>query len=75
MNSESKHDRFRRVAEARTRKVLKMLALLGNCSRPTTYEFTQSEVEAIFNAIEMEVARIKELYDDPHKMNQRFTLR
>lgn len=29
---ESKPDRFRRVAEARVNKIIKMVRLLGNCS-------------------------------------------
>lgn len=30
--NESKTDRFRRVAEARVNKIIKMIRLLGNCS-------------------------------------------
>ena len=72
--ADDSHDRFRRVAQARIRKVLKMLALLGNCSHPGTYEYTQSEVDEIFAAIETEVVHIRELYDDPHRKIQRFSL-
>ena len=35
---ESKIDRFRRVAEARVNKIIKMIRLLGNCSETGVYE-------------------------------------
>ncbi len=74
MTGESKHDRFRRVAQARTRKTLAMLALLGNCSRTNTYAYTDDEVQQIFDAIDVEIARIKELYRHSNEPVKRFTL-
>ena len=35
--SESKRDRFVRLAEARTNKIIDMLQLLGNCANTNTY--------------------------------------
>lgn len=35
---ESKIDRFRRVAEARVNKIIKMIRLLGNCSGTSVYQ-------------------------------------
>ena len=48
---ESKHDKFVRLAEARTNKIIDTLQLLGNCSNTSVYEYTQDEVEEIFQAI------------------------
>lgn len=48
---ESKHQRFVRLAEARTNKIIATLRLLGNCSSPATYEYSQSDVNKIFRAI------------------------
>ena len=45
---ESKHDKFVRLAEARTNKIIDTLQLLGNCSNTSVYEYTQDEVEEIF---------------------------
>lgn len=36
---ESKADRFRRVADARVNKIIKMIRLLGNCSGTGVYEY------------------------------------
>ena len=41
---EPKADRFRRVAEARANKIIKMTRLLGNCSGTGVYEYTDAQV-------------------------------
>jgi hypothetical protein len=39
-SSESKRERFVRLAEACTNKIIDMLQLLGNCSNSSAYEYT-----------------------------------
>lgn len=39
---ESKIDRFRRVAEARVNKIIKMIRLLGNCSGTSVYTHSRA---------------------------------
>ena len=38
-----KRERFKKVAEQRTNKVLKMIELLGNCANTNNYEYTEEE--------------------------------
>ena len=45
---ESKSDRFVRIAEARTNKIINMIQLLGNCSNKGTYDYTKEDVRKIF---------------------------
>lgn len=52
MATESKRDRFKRLAEKRTTDVLERLRILGNCSNRGQYEYTQEDIQKIFNAIE-----------------------
>ena len=59
---ESKHDKFVRLAEARTNKIIDTLQLLGNCSNTSAYEYTQDEVEEIFQAIEQELREAKKKF-------------
>lgn len=47
-----KKERFKRIAENRTNKIINMIDLLGNCSNKNNYEYTEEEVKSIFNAIE-----------------------
>ena len=46
--SENRHARFKRLAEARTDKVLDMLDLIGNLSNKSFYEYTDEEIKSIF---------------------------
>lgn len=73
--NETKRERFVRLAEARTNKILDMIKLLGNCSSKSNYEYTDEDVRKIFGAIEREIknARAKFNGTDTQK-EDRFTL-
>ena len=49
---ETNRERFVRIAESRTQKIIDMIELLGNCSNQYNYEYTQKDVEKMFSAIE-----------------------
>jgi hypothetical protein len=59
---ESKREKFVRLAEARTNKIIDTLQLLGNCSNTSAYEYTQQDVDQIFSAIETEVREAKKKF-------------
>lgn len=59
---ESKQDRFRRVAEARVNKIIKMVRLLGNCSGSNTYAYHGDQVEQIFTALQIELDTARQRY-------------
>jgi len=44
MTSETKRQRFQRLAEKRTNDVLERLRILGNCANRGQYEYTPEEV-------------------------------
>ena len=67
---ETKHERFVRVAEQRTQKVLDDLHALSKCCHPAVYEYTNEELEKIFAAIECELQEVKDIFAG----NKRFTL-
>ena len=46
---------FKRIAENRTNKIINMINLLGNLSNTSFYEYTDEQIEAIFNAIQSEL--------------------
>ncbi len=72
---ETKRDKFVRLAEARTNKIIDMLRLLGNCSNSSTYEYTQEDVDKIIAAIETEVREAKKKFNKVEsKKSSRFTL-
>ena len=53
--SDQKEERFIRLAENRTNKILDMLNLLGNLSNTSNYTYTEKQVDSIFNAIKKEM--------------------
>lgn len=55
MDQNEKHERFLRLAAARTNQVLKALEVLGNCSTPVSYYYELDELGPIFTAIEEKV--------------------
>ena len=58
---ESKRERFKRIAENRTNKIINMIDLLGNCANKNNYEYTDEDIKSIFNAIEsaLKISKIK----------------
>lgn len=72
---ETKRERFVRLAEARTNKIIDMMKLLGNCSSTANYEYTDEDVKQIFNAIEKELKSTKAKFTGSElDKDNRFTL-
>lgn len=72
---ESKREKFVRLAETRTNKIINMLQLLGNCSNTNAYEYTQKDIDKIFKAIEFETQEAKKKFNrQESKKGSRFTL-
>ena len=71
---ESKADRFRRVADARVNKIIKMIRLLGNCSGTGVYEYTDTQAAYIFSALQSELDKAKRRFRKPSLGKHRFSL-
>lgn len=52
---EDKSEKFRRLATQRGERILKDLRLIANLSNRKNYEYTDTEVKRLFNAIEEEL--------------------
>ena len=72
---ETKRERFVRLAEARTNKILEMMRLLGNCSSRANYEYTEDDVKQIFGALEKELKNTKNKFLGIDAKEEKFTLR
>lgn len=72
---ETKRDKFVRLAEARTNKIIDMIQLLGNCSNSGAYDYTQKDVNKIFSAIQSELDAAKKRFNKQESPNSsKFTL-
>ena len=71
-NEETKREKFVRIAEARTNKIIQ---LLGNCSNQSLYEYSQKDVNKIFNTIQTELDEAKKRYSkQDSQKGSKFTL-
>ena len=73
-NTETSSERFVRIAEARTNKIIDMIRLLGNCSSKATYEYSKEDVRKIFNAIETELKNSKAKFESSNDDSAKFKL-
>lgn len=71
---ETKHERFVRLAEARTNKIIATLRLLGNCSSPAAYEYSKADISKIFRAIEDATMDAKRRFSSREATDKPFTL-
>lgn len=76
-NTESRNERFIRIAEARTNKIIDMIQLLGNCANKSNYEYSKEDVKQIFAAIENELRIAKAKFETSENASEKkvFTLR
>lgn len=72
--NENRHARFKRLAEARTEKVLNMIDLIGNLSNKSFYDYTDEEIEMIFKALEQSLKENKVKFSTKKNSKRRFTL-
>ena len=75
MAAETKRERFVRLAEARTNKILEMMRLLGNCSSKANYEYTDDDIKQIFSALDKELKNTKNRFLGLDVREERFTLK
>jgi hypothetical protein len=72
---ETPSEKFIRLAEARTQKIIDMIRLLGNCSNPYVYEYSEDDVEKIFSAIENELKAARKKFGETNDGKDKFKLK
>ena len=69
-----KREKFKRLAESRTNKVIDMLGLIGNLSNQSNYEYTARDVNKIFSSIEKALDVQRERFNSNLSKRRRFKL-
>ena len=76
MNNEMiKRERFVKIAENRTNKIISMMKLLGNCANKNNYTYDDTDVKQIFSAIEQELKIAKSKFQEAQNNKKEFKLR
>lgn len=73
---ENKKENFKRIAENRVNKILVLYKQLENLSNTSFYEYTNDQIEKIFEILESELKTTKEklIKENKEKSKKRFEL-
>ena len=70
---EARKDRFKRIAESRTNRILNDIRLIGNTGNKTLYNYTQADIDKIFGIIEKKLTETRAKFKTKNKEDP-FTL-
>ena len=71
----NKEANFKKIAENRTNKIIKLIHSLGNFTNTSFYEYTDEQINAVFDAIQEELDEQRKRFDkDSKKKKGRFEL-
>jgi hypothetical protein len=71
---EVKQENFKRIAKNRTNKIISMISKLQNLSNSSFYEYTDEQIDSIFNAIQDELDKQKLKFKKWETQKKRFEL-
>jgi hypothetical protein len=71
---ESKSERFKRLAERRTRRILNEIRILSNLSNKSLYEFSPEQLKKIFAAIRESIGEAEARFKGDPKGGAEFKL-
>jgi hypothetical protein len=75
MTTESKAERFQRIAERRVNETIRALRLLGNLSDRRNYDYTPEEATLVLGAVEKEFRAFRARFmTEAHGTNKPFRL-
>jgi len=74
-NKNLKRERFIKIAENRTNKIITMMKLLGNCSNKNNYSYQEDDVKQIISALENELKSLKLRFQEVENNKKEFKLR
>ena len=72
--TETKEEKFKRLAELRVNAALDKIRLLGQLSNKGNYDYTDEQAEAIFKALHKALVETKSKFREGAKDKDRFTL-
>lgn len=69
--SNIKQENFKRIADNRVNKIVDLISKLHNLSNTSFYEYTDEQINEIFNLIQNELNKQKLLFDNDKKKEQK----
>ncbi len=66
-----KQENFKRIADNRVHKIVDLISKLHNLSNTSFYEYTDDQINEIFNLIQNELDKQKQLFDNDKKKERK----
>ncbi|MBP3920548.1 MAG: hypothetical protein J6D28_03170 [Bacilli bacterium] len=66
-----KQENFKRIADNRVNKIVDLISKLHNLSNTSFYEYTDEQIKEMFNLIQNELDKQKQLFDNDKKKDQK----
>lgn len=63
MGQSENRERFERLAEKRTQTVIDKLDILANCANERRYDYSNEDIEKIFNALETKLKETRSKFN------------
>lgn len=58
-----KSDNFKRISDNRIKKINELISKLHNLNNPSFYEYTNEQIDSMFEAIQNELDKQKEIFE------------
>ena len=71
---ELKKQNFKRIAEKRAEKIIELISKLSNLTNAQYYEYTDEQIDNMFNLIQEELNTQKKLFKDAKKGKRKIEL-
>ena len=72
-NTETKNERFRRLAESRGNRLIREIALLGDLANRKNYSYSEEEVARLFEPILRELEEVRALFGNETNSTRKVT--
>lgn len=66
-----KQENFKRIADNRVNKIVDLISKLHNLSNTSFYEYTEEQISEMFNIIEKELEKQKQLFANDKKKERK----
>ncbi len=73
--AETKHEKFQRIAAARTNRAADYIRLVGKLSNRNAYEYSDEDVRQMFSFLERELRAAKEKFGQAQSKKDSFQFR
>lgn len=67
----SKQDNFKRISENRTNKIVDLISKLHNLSNTSFYEYSDEQIDEMFNVIQKELDKQKNIFISERKKGKK----